>query len=166
MAMPMRMQKTAQPSEAEAGSAAPGTVQPAAGYPAAASETVNPMQGESLGESPEHHGGLHLDHAAPASQPPKQAYPAPTVFQRGQFTFNRRFIETKFAGFLLPSKREADKDMVLVVKAVRGTFIAERIAKLGPNEMSLQVNEGGASHEVVIPFTEIREIILKHRDAA
>jgi hypothetical protein len=43
--------------------------------------------------------------------PPDQ--PQTEVFQRGQFTFNRRFFETKFSGFFGMMRREADKDMVL-----------------------------------------------------
>ena len=43
----------------------------------------------------------------------------PQSFKRGEFTFNRRFIETKFAGFFRVVPGEAERDMVLVVRAGR-----------------------------------------------
>lgn len=36
-----------------------------------------------------------------------------------EFTFNRRFIETKFAGFFGVIRREANKDMQMIVKSLR-----------------------------------------------
>lgn len=98
--------------------------------------------------------------AAPAAKlPPTQ------VFARGQFTFNRRFFETKFPGFFGLIRRDADKDMVLVVKAARGEFVAHRITRITANELYLDVRKGAASQEVSVPFVEIREVQLKHKDA-
>lgn len=88
--------------------------------------------------------------------------PVAQVFQRGAFTFNRRFIETKFSGFFTIVRREAEKDLVLVIKAARGTFTAQRITRITGNEFYVQVQKGAASEEVMIPFAEIQEIQLKH----
>jgi hypothetical protein len=93
------------------------------------------------------------------------ALPQTQVFKRGQFTFNRRFIETKFSSFFTAVRRGADKDMVLVVKAVRGEYVATRISRIASNDMHLEVHKGGASQEVPMPFAEIQEIHLKHKDA-
>src|SRR5258708_4048818 len=38
------------------------------------------------------------------------------IFQRGQFMFNRRFFETKFAGFFSIARPETDRGKVLLVK--------------------------------------------------
>jgi hypothetical protein len=106
--------------------------------------------------------GLHIAHseaAAPAAHPP------PQIFKRGQFTFNRRFIETKFSGLFGMVRHGAEKDMVLVVKSARGEFIATRISRIAANDMHVDVHRGGASQEVQIPFLEIQEIQLKHKDA-
>jgi hypothetical protein len=109
-------------------------------------------------------GGVHLA-ATDASHASHEAVPEAQVFKRGQFTFNRRFIETKFAGFFGLVRREADKDMILVVKSARGHYEATRITRITGNEMHLEVQKGGASQEVPVPFTEIMEIILQHKDA-
>jgi hypothetical protein len=108
-------------------------------------------------------GGLHLAHAEAAAGgtnlPPTQ------TFQRGAFTFNRRFIETKFSGFFGAVKRAGDKDLVLLIKAARGTYIAQRVTRITTNDMHLEVHRGNASEEVMVPFSEIQEIQLKHKDA-
>lgn len=109
-------------------------------------------------------GGLHIAHAAPtdasgAPLPPTQ------VFQRGAFMFNRRFLETKFPGFFGVVRREAEKDLVLTIKAARGEFIVDRISRISANDLHAQVRKGPATEEVMIPFTEIQEIRLKHKDS-
>lgn len=141
---------------------ASGAAAPAPGTPApvAGDEPVNPMQAEGVA----HPTGLKL-HTEPApAAPAASALPPPTIFQRGQFTFNRRFIETKFAGFFSVVKRDADKDMVLLVKSARGQYIAERISRIAANDMHLQVRRGAATEEVMVPFQEIQEIRLQHKD--
>ena len=108
-------------------------------------------------------GALHIAHAAPAAA--EAAHPAVQVFQRGAFTFNRRFLETKFAGFFGVVRRDAEKDMILVIKAARGEYHGTRISRISANDLHLQVVKGSASEEVLIPFTEIKEIQIKHQDA-
>ena len=109
-------------------------------------------------------GGLHLAHAeTPAASAPAQA-PA-QVFKRGQFTFNRRFIETKFSGFFGVVRRSDTKDMVLLLKTARGEFTAVRISRIATNDMHVETRKGEAMQEITIPFGEIQEIHLKHTDA-
>ncbi|HYG22324.1 MAG TPA: hypothetical protein VEH04_06025 [Verrucomicrobiae bacterium] len=106
--------------------------------------------------------GLHLAHhesGAAAGLPPTQ------TFQRGAFTFNRRFFETKFPNFFGVVKREADKDMVLGIKAARGNYVARRITRITGNDIHLEIQKGHATEEVMVPFSEIQEIQLKHKDA-
>ena len=79
--------------------------------------------------------------------------------------FNRRFFETKFPGFFGVVRREAEKDMVLIIKAARGEHIVDRISRIAANDLHAQVRKGQASEEVMIPFTEIQEIRLKHKDS-
>ena len=126
---------------------------------APAADVVNPMQGTAT-EQP---GGLKLAHTEP--EPAAPALPPATTFQRGQFTFNRRFFETKFPGFFGVVRRDADKDMVLAIKSNRGTYVGDRISRIAANDLHLQVHRGNASEEVMIPFQEIQEIQLKHKDA-
>jgi hypothetical protein len=90
--------------------------------------------------------------------------PALQIFQRGQFMFNRRFFETKFAAFFSSIRREDDKDMVLLVKTPRGQYEVNRITRIAANDMHFEVAHGAARQEVMVPFGEIQEIQLKHKD--
>ena len=143
---------------------------PEAAAEGAAADTVNPMQAAGA----EHPTGLRLAASEPSDAAqvgqleggePQPAIAATTIYQRGQFTFNRRFIETKFPGFFGVIRRDADKDMVLVIKCSRGEYIGQRISRIAANDLHLQVQRGHASEEVMIPFVEIQEIKLKHKDA-
>jgi hypothetical protein len=95
----------------------------------------------------------------------KPEAPEPQIFQRGQFTFNRRFFETKFPGFFGVVRRDADMDMVLIVKTMRGEFVVQRIARIGQDDVHFEIVKGEASYEEMVPFAEIQEIKLKHKDA-
>ena len=90
--------------------------------------------------------------------------PPPTVYQRGVTSFNRRFFETKFAGFLRMVPGEAEKDMVISIRSARGGHVGQRIARIQPNELYLQVNKAGVSSEVMIPYAEITEVQVRHKD--
>ncbi len=124
----------------------------------AAEQAVNPMQDAAVA----HPTGLKLAHTEPEKTKP--AEPATVTFQRGQFTFNRRFFETKFPGFFGVVPRDTARDMVLVIKSARGKHIGMRISRIAANDLHLQVQKGEASEEVMIPFQEIQEIQLKHKD--
>jgi hypothetical protein len=88
--------------------------------------------------------------------------PAPgKTFMRGQFTFNRRFFETQMPGFFAMIRPEADRNTTLLIKSARGTHVAQRISRISPNEIHIQVVKGHASEEITIPFLEIQEVHLK-----
>lgn len=87
-------------------------------------------------------------------------------FKRGEFTFNRRFFEGKFPGFFRLVPGEAEKNLVMAIKAVRGEYVGRRIARVTQNEMHLQLQAGDASSEVMIPFVEILEVVVRHKQAA
>ena len=91
--------------------------------------------------------------------------PPPVVFQRGTSTFNRRFFETKMASFLRVVPSESDKDMVVFIQSSRGDYTGRRISKIGPADLSLLVQKGNASEEVLLPFNEINEVQIKHKDS-
>jgi hypothetical protein len=104
-------------------------------------------------------GAVHAPRVAPG-------HAAATVYQRGTTMFNRRFFETKLAGFLRMVPGEAERDMVIHVKSARGEHVAQRLSKVLPNELCLQVMKAGASSEVAIPYSEIYEIQIRHKDGA
>jgi hypothetical protein len=118
---------------------------------------------QSAAAAPGETHGLKLA-GTPISGPPP-TLPQPQIFQRGAFMFNRRFFETKFPGFFGMVRRDADKDMILQFKAGRGEYIADRISRISANDLHLQVRKGQATEEVMIPFTEIQEVQLKHKDS-
>jgi len=91
--------------------------------------------------------------------------PAGQVFQRGQFTFNRRFIETKFAGFFGESRTGADANSVLIIKMTSGELHVERITRIGTSDMAVAVAAGEARQEITVPFADIQEIQLKPKAA-
>jgi hypothetical protein len=147
------------------------TPAPEAAPQGAVVDGVNPMQAEGA----EHPTTLKLAGSGAADGvkvgqleggEQKPAIPQTVVFQRGQFTFNRRFFETKFPGLFGVIRRDADRDMVLVIKSSRGEYAGQRISRIAANDLHLQVQRGHASEEVMIPFVEIQEIRLKHKDAA
>ena len=95
----------------------------------------------------------------------KAAPPEAQVFQRGQFMFNRRFFETKFSGFFSTIRRPAERDLVLVIKTVRAQLIVQRITRIATNEAYFEVVQGAARQEMMVPFADIQEIQIKHKDA-
>ena len=132
-----------------------------------------PTRRHHVEEAPVEHEPIPLQEApvvvpeaAPASdQPTGPVLPAAVVYARGQFTFNRRFFETKFAGFLKMVPGEAERDRVIHIKSARGEFIGQRLSKIEPNELFLQIRKGTATEDVMIPFTEVFEVTVKHKDA-
>ena len=125
----------------------------------AGGDPANPMQADGAA----HPAGLKLAHTEPEKE--ESDIPASTTFQRGQFTFNRRFFETKFGGFFSMVRRDADRDMVMVIKSARGEYITERISRIAANDFHVQVHHGHASEEVMIPFQDIQQVVLKHKNA-
>jgi hypothetical protein len=114
----------------------------------------------------------HVGDAPPEGEITESSYvddtpqlPPSETFARGQYTFNRRFFETKFPGFFTVVRRETDRDLVLTFRAARGTYEVQRITRVSMNDLHVQVVKGHASEEVMIPFIEIQEVTLKHKDA-
>jgi len=105
--------------------------------------------------------GIHIVEASWQKEAPAVDPATPQIFQRGQFTFNRRFFETKFSGFFSMIRRESEKNLMLTVKTGRALFVVERITRIATNEMHVEVAQGTAKQEVTVPFAEIVEVQLK-----
>lgn len=86
----------------------------------------------------------------------------PQVFARGKFTFNKRFIETKFAAFTGAATGEDAKKFMMTVKAAQQQFTVERIANVGAAEILFETVERG---QITVPMADIQEIILTPRPA-
>ena len=109
--------------------------------------------------------GIHIVEGSWQKESPAAEPGAPQIFQRGQFTFNRRFFETKFSGFFAMIRRESEKNLMLTVKTGRALFVVERITRIATNEMHVEVAQGAAKQEVMVPFAEIVEVQLKPKAA-
>lgn len=79
----------------------------------------------------------------------------PQVYARGKFTFNKRFIETKFAGFIGEPKGDG-KTFTMEVRTLKEPFAVERIAQITATEVIFETVNG----QVVVPFADIQEIKL------
>jgi hypothetical protein len=114
---------------------------------------------------PIHMSGVET-HVVQEAVPEVAPLPAPIVFVRGEYSFNRRFFETKFPGFFRAIRAEAEKDLVLLFKTSRGDFVGRRITNINPNELYLQVFVNDVTADEKIPFTEVMEVQIRHKDAA
>jgi len=63
------------------------------------------------------------------------------------------------------ARRDAERDMVLIIKSARGIYVAQRITRIAADDMHVKVPKGVVSEEVIIPFVEIQEVQLKHKSA-
>ncbi|HXR07570.1 MAG TPA: hypothetical protein VN765_09590 [Candidatus Acidoferrum sp.] len=146
-----------------------GEVEPS---PAEAAAGQPPLATSSLASpAPEPSGGLASSPAAEepgasaaAATPARPELPEPVVFRRGDFSFNRRFFETKLTGFFRVVLSEADKDMLILITAERGNYVGKRISRITPSEIYLEVFKGDATAEEMIPFIEILEVQIRHKD--
>jgi hypothetical protein len=111
------------------------------------------------------HSNLHMAQEAPAAAA-APALPPPVVFKRGDFSFNRRFFETKLAPFFRLVPSEADKDMVVFIKSARGDFSGRRIVNINQNDLTLQTFKGEATANEVLPFTDVLEVQIRHKNFA
>ena len=104
-------------------------------------------------------------HVAESSWQKAAAPNEPQIFQRGQFTFNRRFFETKFSNFFSAVRRKADKDLVLVVKTAHTQITVQRITRIASDDVHFEILQGTARQEIMVSFADIQEIQIVHKDA-
>jgi hypothetical protein len=96
---------------------------------------------------------------AEASWKPEEKKAEAQVFARGKFTFNKRFIETKFAGFVGPEPKGEAVKFWMEVKSSAAHFGARNIAQIGTAEAIFETDSG----QVTVPFADILEIKLNPR---
>ncbi len=80
----------------------------------------------------------------------------PQIFARGKFTFNKRFVETKFGGFFGEAKAEA-LIYTMEVRTTKTTFGVERIMQVSPTEVILETTPPG---QVTVLLADIQEVKL------
>ena len=73
---------------------------------------------------------------------------------------NKRFIETKFAGFIGEPKGDAT-NFTMEVRTLKETIAVECIKQLGATEAILETPNG----QVTVPFADIQEFKLTPKSA-
>jgi hypothetical protein len=146
------------PTEQTAGeTSAPGTHIPPAG---AGQKFAMP------GAQPQQAEGIHVIASSWQASPSAEKEPSkPQIYQRGMFMFNRRFFETKFPGFFPVVRVGSDKDKLMTVKTLKEQMVVERITRIAANDVHFEVTRGGVRNEVMVPFAEIQEIQISHKEA-
>ena len=90
-------------------------------------------------------------------QPEEEKKLQPQIYARGKFTFNKRFMETKFAGFAGVTPAGDAKTFTMEVKTLQATFTVERLAQIGATDVIFETVQRG---QVTVPFGDIQEIRL------
>ena len=85
------------------------------------------------------------------------------VYKRGEFTFNKRFFETKLPGFFGIRPSDAEKGLVFEIKTNKGNLVCNRVVRATAAEVCLQVMRASSVEEVNVPFTDVLEITIKSR---
>jgi hypothetical protein len=96
----------------------------------------------------------------PGQEVPEEKKLQPQVFARGKYTFNKRFIETKFANFIGELKGEATI-YSMEIKTLKDTLAVEGIKQVGASEVILETPTG----QLTVTFGDIQEIKLIPRPA-
>lgn len=91
-----------------------------------------------------------------ASWKAEEKKPEPQIFARGKFTFNKRFLETKFAAYIGTPKGDALKAS-MELKTSKGQFAVERITMVTATEAIFETTSDG---QISVPFLDIQEIKL------
>jgi hypothetical protein len=99
--------------------------------------------------------------AAEEAVKPEDTKPQPQIFARGKFTFNKRFVETKFAGYIGEPKGDALK-FTMEVKSPQGSFHVVRIVQVAATDVTLETVERGP---VTVPLADILEVKLNPKTA-
>jgi hypothetical protein len=89
-------------------------------------------------------------------KPQEEKKPEPQIFARGKFTFNKRFIETKFAAYFGNAEGEQAKKYAMELKGMKDPLAVQSIVSVGVAEVILQTATG----PVTVPLAEIQEIKL------
>ena len=92
----------------------------------------------------------------PQEEKDKEKKPEAQVYSRGKFTFNKRFLETRFAAFIGGAGGEQAKKFSMEVKTMREVLAVEHIAQIGAAEVIFETPRG----QVTVAMADIQEIKL------
>lgn len=101
-----------------------------------------------------------------APAPPASAKLEPAVYRKGETNINKRFIETKFAGFFKAVPAAPEKDMWLVwVTTTGGEYWSKRVVSISQTELVVSAaQESGEFADQAIPLGDVQEIHLRPQE--
>lgn len=94
-------------------------------------------------------------------KPQEEKKPEAQIYTRGKFTFNKRFVETKFAAFIGAVEGDQAKKFSMEVKTMKESFHVERIQQVGATDVIFETPNG----PVTAPLSDIMEIKLNPKIA-
>ena len=86
----------------------------------------------------------------------------PQIFTRGKYTFNKRFIETRFAAFTGEAAARTEGVFTMEVATAQERLIVLNILQISPEEAVFHTLQRG---QVIMPLTDIQEIRLIPKNA-
>ena len=86
----------------------------------------------------------------------------PQIFTRGKYTFNKRFIETRFAAFTGEAAARTEGVFTMEVATAQERLIVVRILQISPEEAVFHTVQRG---QVIMPLADIQEIKLIPKNA-
>jgi hypothetical protein len=95
-------------------------------------------------------------------KPQEEKKPEPQIYSRGKFTFNKRFVETKFAAFVGATPGDLAKRFTMEVKTMKEQFAVERIMQVEANDVIFETVQHG---QMTVALADIQEIKLNPRPA-
>lgn len=104
-------------------------------------------------------GGLSLSSQASKTE---SAGPQLKTYTRNDTQFTRKFFEVTFPGFFRVVLGEAEKDLVIVIKAARAEYVAKRISRISATDVHIATVSGA---ETSVAFAEIASVTVRHKDA-
>lgn len=94
-------------------------------------------------------------------KPQAEKKPEPQIFTRGKFTFNKRFVETRFGDYTGAATGGLAQKFTMEVKTMKDHFIVERIAQINQTEIIFETAKG----QVTVPVADIQEVKLNPKTA-
>ena len=86
----------------------------------------------------------------------------PQIYSRGKFTFNKRFIETRFPAFTGAGQGDLAKKFTMEVRTMKDHFTVERIVQVAPTDVIFAAVKRG---QVTVALSDIQEIRLNPKAA-
>lgn len=96
------------------------------------------------------------------SEQKEEKAPEPQIFPRGKFTFNKRFMETKFAGYAGGEPKGDALNFTMEVKTTKEQFTVEHIKQISATDVLFETVQRG---QITVLLADIQEVKLNPKTA-